>query len=373
MPPAHESFREELLDFAYGELGRRKARALRAHLERCADCRAELDRMIATRGALSSLGTESASPRGEAVLLAAAREAARELGRRPFFPSWVWGASVGAVTVAAVVAVSIQFAPARRSPDEQAGRVDLLARASAPEPPRSASEGEGAPHTGEVPTGKGAPAASAAVPARGHPPREGEEKARVAPENSLAIVGNASSPPSERSETASAAESRPAPPPPPSAARSKTSNDATGPRAERGETRAEGGVAAKSRAVAAAVAEDPIARRDRLNAADRLLRTTASFPGCLHETSRVVEQDEKGRVVKYTRRGSESGAPFQVELYYGEDGLLGAVRYRAEDGVHELRLGAAPPDALKAGIPPWALEPFRSAEAGPGAPPRCGS
>ena len=367
MPPAHESFREELLDFAYGELGRRKARALRAHLKRCADCRAELDRMTVTRGALSSLGTESASPRGEAILLAAAREAARELGRRPFFPSWVWGASVGAVTVAAVVAVSIRLAPARRTPDGQAGRVDLLARAPAPEPPRSAREGEGAPHTGEVPTGKGVPGASAAVPARDQPPKEGQEEARVAPEDSLAITGNASSPP------ASAAESRPVPPPPPSPARSKTSSDALGPRAERGETRAEGGVSAKSRAVAAAVAEDPIARHDRLNAADQLRRTTASFPGCLRETSRVVEQDEKGRVVKYTRRGSESGAPFQVELYYGEDGLLGAVRYRAEDGVHELRLGAAPPEALKAGIPPWALEPFRSAEAGPGAPPRCGS
>ena len=86
----------------------------------------------------------------------------------------------------------------------------------------------------------------------------------------------------------------------------------------------------------------------------------------------MVEQDENGRVVKYTRRGSEGGAPFQVELYYGEDGLLGAVRYRAGDGVHELRLGAAAPDALRAGIPPWALEPSRSAEAGPGAPPRCG-
>src|SRR5512147_3342395 len=98
---SHETYREQLLELAYGELGRREARALRAHLEGCPECRAELSRMTATRSAMSALSNEPAPERGEAILLAAAREATRDR-RRPWLPSWVWGASIGAVGAAAV-------------------------------------------------------------------------------------------------------------------------------------------------------------------------------------------------------------------------------------------------------------------------------
>jgi hypothetical protein len=48
------------------------------------------------------------------------------------------------------------------------------------------------------------------------------------------------------------------------------------------------------------------------------------------------------------------------------------VRYRAADGVKDLRLGAdAAPASTAAGIPASAFEPRRAADAGPDAPPRC--
>ncbi len=108
---SHDTYREQLLDLAYGELGKGEARALRAHLDGCPECRAELARMTSTRSAMSALGEEPAPERGEAVLLAAAREAA-QARRRPWLPTWVWGTSIGVVGVAAVALVAVRLAGA---------------------------------------------------------------------------------------------------------------------------------------------------------------------------------------------------------------------------------------------------------------------
>src|SRR5512140_369172 len=111
----HDTYQEQLLDLAYGELGKREARALRAHLEGCPGCRAELARMTATRSAMSALPEELAPGRGEAILLAAAREVARERRPRPLLPSWVWSVSVGAVGLAAVALLTVRLGGAVRS------------------------------------------------------------------------------------------------------------------------------------------------------------------------------------------------------------------------------------------------------------------
>src|SRR5512147_1353525 len=137
---SHETYREQLLDLAYGELGKREARALRAHLEECSACREELARITGTRTAMSGLADEPAPERGQAILLAAAREAARERRPKPFLPSWIWGASMGAVGVAAVAVLSLRFADLVQSPTDRHGATEVISR-SAPEP----SEDKSAP------------------------------------------------------------------------------------------------------------------------------------------------------------------------------------------------------------------------------------
>jgi hypothetical protein len=125
--------------------------------------------------------------------------------------------------------------------------------------------------------------------------------------------------------------------------------------------------------VAGAAAEDAIARHARLQLAGQLHATAAEFRDCPAESSREVEQDAGGRVVKVTRRGLLHGRPFQVEQFYGEDGLLGAVRYSANGAIQELRFGAlgAAAASTVGGVPASVLTPRRAADAGLDAPPRC--
>jgi hypothetical protein len=200
-------------------------------------------------------------------------------------------------------------------------------------------------------------------------------------------------PPPPRAAPA-ASEPAPAPPPSPAApspgapaaslaeAPSADENDSLAPsgaleaKADRESvtTRSRASAPGKSHAAASAAAlapEDAIARRARLRAAGRLRAVTRAFASCAGETARTVELDERGAVVAVTRRGTHQGAPYQLELFYAEDGRLAAARWSSAGRVHEVR--ASPPGALAsaAGIPAGALLPERAADAGPDAPPRC--
>jgi hypothetical protein len=449
MPTPHDTFREQLLDLSYGELGKREEKALRAHLETCAACRAELAQLEGTRGAMAALGQEPAPERGEAILLAAAREAARQrqVGPRPFLPAWLWGTSLSAVAAVAVALISYKLAQGpnafQRHPVDElvpsSAPAEVASAPAAPEPPaplaRAEAPAEADALGGAAASGAGAPAErKAAAPAPAPRPsvaaaprreRSAAEKARQAADgappaprvaqapapakpaaapaapqahekeaqaegeqlaadeagpgeakgNAAARPGLVASaaPAAPASSATALAEDVPPPPAPLEDARRDQAAGAIGGASSALAEKREAPAArakAMSRAAAAAEPEDAIARHQRLRVAGRLHTASAAYPHCAAEASRELDLDAQGRVVRYTRRGTHAGAPFQAELFYGEDGRLGAVRYQSQGRVHELRPGGA--DGATAGIPAFALEPRQADRAGLDAPPRCG-
>ncbi len=151
------------------------------------------------------------------------------------------------------------------------------------------------------------------------------------------------------------------PPPPPRRPKPATSraDHSDAPALEGG-----GGGRALAQPEAAAVSRWRALREDGL-----LRGEVVTFLDCPGEAWRKVETDPQGRVVRYARHGVAGGVPFEAELFYGEDGALGAARYREASGAwRELRLAGA-----NAGqeIPAPALDPGQASEAAAGAPPRC--
>ncbi len=114
---------------------------------------------------------------------------------------------------------------------------------------------------------------------------------------------------------------------------------------------------------------DPVARWQALRGAGRLRGEVVTFLDCPGEAWRKVETDAQGQVVRYVRHGLAGGVPFEAELFYAEDGALGAARYREAHGAwRELRLPGA---SAGAAIPAPALDPGHASEAAADAPPRC--
>jgi anti-sigma factor RsiW len=440
--PTHETLREQLLDLAYGELDRREERALRKHLEGCAECAAELARMTSTRSTMAALSDEPAPERGQAVLLAAAREAARAQERRPFLPSWLWGASLSAVGLAAVAALSLQlarqapmtgFSGLEKRPAESVAREPVAhepmaapapVTAAAPAEKKEAALEASKPAPAPAPAGGKGGGAGPARAAKASPPRDLEprgegrfrleggrgddravakgdrdgalgalepekkqEKAKVAEER-VDEGRFAAAPPAEPAPAAGQPAAT-APPPPaddaelaeaPAAVASagaagappgrEASPQKAGALRRRAESNAAAApsLAAPSAAKRARAAEDAMARHARLRALGQLRSVARRYPGCAGEAERTVELDPDDQVVKVTRRGTWQGKPYAAELFYGEDGLLGAVRFSAEGQVRELRAGAIG----GAGVPDAVTLPRHAADAGPDAPPRCG-
>jgi hypothetical protein len=367
----HAECQDLLVDLACGELSPRAARAAERHLAACADCRAALSQLRATRRTMGALPPEPAPERGEALLLAAAREeVARRRRERPasILPSWLWGAAVGAVSIVAVGAISYRLYGLRPRP-APAGE-ELLGRGSLPEPPPSAASA--APATPVSPTTPG-PAAKADGAAAGLPapalrqaqPPSVSERVAGAPAPPAAPVPAA--PPQERLAVRAEAENArvadegrveqrladSAPPPPAAAApeaappRAAPSGDAaepgrpgaaqapparalaapSAPAARRRSAEAPAPAPSEGAPSALASADAPtrpaaIARYEALSRAGVLRSTSRAFPGCPGERQRRIDRDASGRVVRLATEG-DAGT---VEQFYAEDGALAAVR-----------------------------------------------
>ena len=72
----HDALRDLVVDLAIGALAPRQAAEVEAHAEGCAECRAALAGLRATRALVAGLPPLPAPAHGEGLLLAAAREAA---------------------------------------------------------------------------------------------------------------------------------------------------------------------------------------------------------------------------------------------------------------------------------------------------------
>lgn len=154
----HEAARELLLDRSYGELPPDRARELEAHLAGCAGCRAEAERIEATRAMMRKLSLEP-EPGGERILLAAAKEAAGRARPRRF--SWL-GLSLAAGAVATVVVAVASMRPPpgeERDEEARAARQQPPATGAVPAAPRST-----APSAEPPPAARAAPRAAAPVP-----------------------------------------------------------------------------------------------------------------------------------------------------------------------------------------------------------------
>jgi anti-sigma factor RsiW len=125
-----EPRREELVDLALGLLEPAEARALEAHAEGCAACRAELAALRQTRRLVGGLPPLPAPERGAAVLLAAARQATEARRPRWALPRWLAGGALGlaGATALALLVLRGPVAPTRGPLSED--RESLLGRAA---------------------------------------------------------------------------------------------------------------------------------------------------------------------------------------------------------------------------------------------------
>lgn len=401
---SHETLREQVVDLALGLLDPAEAREVEAHAASCPACAAELASLRATRSALTALPPLPAPERGEAVLLAAARQAAEGAAerRRWRLPRWVLGASLGAATAAAALLLTFRLsgvAPASRF-DE--GREALDGRGPAP---AEASKG-------------GAPAAPE-VSAKAAPP----EVARAAAERSAGVA--AAPPPPAPASPARLAEAAPAaqaaeakkverladaapagvaaqapslapPPAPAMAVRADAAGDAAGATEGLGVLGGSSGPA-QARPAAAKIAPAPrpaalaapsaapaaessaglAAPRGALRKAEAEAaapapaeaRRRAAAAACPGERVRTLSRDAAGRVTGRTRMGLLGGVEYQAEERFGPDGRLASATVRLGGRVVDLDDAA-----LRAGgLTPWpGLRLAATAAEAEAAPPACG-
>lgn len=381
----HQALAEKVVDLALGALSPREAREVEAHVAGCARCAAELASLRGARQAMAALPPLPAPERGEAVLMAAARQAAEQATRRPpgLLPRWLWGAAFGAASVAAAVLVTLQLSGAPPPSRFEEGREALLGRepatvAAAPERPEPQAAAPTSARAGAAEPSRVGPAAAAANGARAEVPRrEGERFAKA----------EAASPPPARAGAAAAMKA-PAPPPMPAALEARRDHArAAAPEEARAEAAAE--LAAPDPAPARRAREAVAGLADSKAPAPRPASAPASgslsaragqppgapraelrtFPGCPGERSRALTRDAAGRLLRRDRAGVLAGVPYQAEERYGEDGRLAGAVVRF--GGREVSLGPAElaGDRLEA-LP--GLDLALTAEAAEAAPPACG-
>ncbi len=366
----HEELRERLLDLAYGELSPRDARKVEEHAASCETCRAELGRIRATRRLMSALPEEPAPVGGERILVAAAREAAR--GREPQrrVPRWLWGGSIVAASLAAVVAVSYRLETMR---PRSAGRDDpnaLMGESRYAQPPPPA---DGAAPAQERKT---------EAPSRREPPPVADAPRRLTSRPPAAEQKKSRAPEPPRFAAAPPAPPEPSPAAPPAAAARENAEaerpaaalagpDAALPPAASAApprpapSRAKAMAAPGARAPESAprpgatdvAPSDGVARYEALRSAGRLSVEERTFPGCTHELWRRIERDPEGRVVSYAWEEMVGTQRVRLEAVYGPDGKL--ARKQAFDSA------TSAPEAVKFRVP-------AASSVDIDAPPRCG-
>jgi anti-sigma factor RsiW len=345
-----EPRREELLDLALGLLEPEEARALEAHAERCAACRAELAALRQTRQLVAGLPPLPAPERGAAVLLAAARQAAEAAAeaRRPRWalPRWLAGGALGLAGATALLLLVLRdpVAPTRGPLSED--REALLGQAApavAPAVARTADEGKAAEK------GRAGPVARQAPPRAGAPVEKRvatpiEERAAPPVESNVVARDQA------REASSAAASEPPASVAPPAPARkSEAAVGGAGP-----------GRAALAR---------PSAPPARVMADDRSGEEAAP---CRLERRRHLVRDGTGRLVGRVREGRYPAAggevALRVEERFGPDGKLLDATVRAGDRLYVVTDEDAAAGRLEP-LPGVLLAP--TAEAAEQAPPRC--
>jgi hypothetical protein len=358
-----------------------------AHAAGCAECAAALAGLRATRAAMASLPPLPAPERGEAVLLAAARqaaEAARER-RTGLLPRWFWGAVLGAASAATALLVTLQLSGAPTASRFDEGREALAGRGEAPAPaapPASAAAARDAfaPPPASAPASqgllreaeRGTPAlAKAEAPPAGPGGAAGRGEAGVEGVEDGAVASRERVAPSVPRPTPAAApagrESASADAPPPALARKAASDvasragpleapaDDVRPSANQAEAKA-----AAPRAAAAPPAASAAPQPSGL-AAPAARRAEAACPG---ERTRALERDEAGRLVRRVRAGRLAGLEYRAEERFGADGRLSGATLAVDGRAVALRPGDLEP------IPGLRLAP--TAAAAEAAPPACG-
>jgi hypothetical protein len=304
-----EPRREELLDLALGLLEPAEARALEAHAEGCADCRAELGALRETRRLVGGLPPFPAPERGAAVLLAAARQATEARKPRWALPRWLAGGALGLAGATALALLVLRGPAAPTSGPLSEDREALLGRAApAAAPPAAPAAAQAAPaeiaaeETKAGPTTPVAPRPVAPAEKRAAPPPEERVAARDEAREASRAVADEQAAPARKAEAAigGAGAGRVAPPAPP----------------------ASSGVAAYR--------EAPMAMRAQSAApAEEAAPAKEAAAPCRLEQRRQLLRQGAGRLVGRVREGHYPAAggevALRVEERFGSDGrLLGA-------------------------------------------------
>jgi len=396
----HEALREQLVDLALGLLAPGQAREVEAHAAGCPECAAALAGLRQTRAAVGGLPPLPAPERGEAILLAAARQAAsrRQASRPRLLPGWLWGAAVGAATAAAVALVTFRLSTSSPPSRFDEGRDALLGQptvvAAAPEPPAAPSV---AGASAQAPAPSQAPALEprrrAAADDQGArrqvspPPAEQHarvEAIQVAREEAAPQLGPPSSGGSRGAigiggadmASSSAAAVRPAQA---DLAKAEVALDASQPAAASAPAPAAPAALAAPAARAKAAAEAKVAapRPPPAPAAmttqgpppDPARAERRAFPGCPAERERTFTRDAAGRLLGRQRAGTLGGVDYRAEERYADDGRLEGAHLRL--GERELTLDAAA--LARVGLEPFpGLRLAPSAAAALAEPPACG-
>jgi hypothetical protein len=338
----HEQLQDRLIDLVYGELTGHDAQEVQEHAAAGEAPRAELARMGETRRLMSALPVEPAPPGGERILLAAAREAARRREPRRLLPRWVWGGSIVAASLAAVVAVSYRVvsmrpgsigrddpnalmgqspsAPAPRA-EEPATRVETKPRANEGDPFLGAGPRDAPEPTREPPARRQRRFASPPPPAEEPPPKPARLADRARPDIAAGEQPGGADREEARADTGrdSAAPTASAAAPPRSRAMAPAPHAAA-------KAAAPESAGAPSPVSSGDAADDAVARREALRRAGRLRAEVRTFPGCDGELWRRVERDPDGRPVSYAREGALGGRRVRIEVIYGADGAPAQVR-----------------------------------------------
>ncbi len=389
-PARHQVLREKLVDLAIDALAPAEAREVEVHAAGCPECRAELASLRGVREAVRDLPPLPAPDRGEAVLLAAARQAADEAreARRPRLPAWLWGAALGGAGVAAMAVLAVKLtsgapgpmdqevaapaavtAPAEAAPAPSAPPLASARPApqaeerksfSQPPPPARIAAQSAAPTPSPTPS---TPASPPAPPSLSPAPIPIPTPApKAAAPRSAALTAKEDALAAPAADTALALREEAAPP----NGGAATSAGASAP-SSLGRLRDAAPAAEPERRVAAKRAAAPPAEAQAAPPATAPEETRAD-PACPAEQRRTLWRDSQGRLIRRLRLGQLQGVAVLVDERFAPDGRIESARL--EWAGRTALLGRAGLEAA-AFLPPPGLRVAATAAEAEAAPPAC--